>query len=113
MSNNDTDTVEDALEDLASAAGLSGDIVAAKNGSEASRERLAQPRTLKMEFPGNRERAMGHALVIIEDLEELGIEAEREYHEQVKPPLPEHNVGALHRIDIHVEGGVDDSEDSE
>lgn len=95
------DSVEGAVENLHSAAALSTDIVAAKHGDEAARERLAEPRTLPMKFPGNRTRAMGHALVIIEDLEELGISAEREYHGVVL----ENEAGTLHRIDISVEGG--------
>lgn len=113
MSNTDSDTSDEAL-DLYSAAALSTNIISAKNGDAAARERLAEPRTLPMKFPGNRKRAMGHALVIIEDLEELGIEAEREYHEQLLPP--KNGLGALNRIDIHIEGGdseVDDSGDSE
>lgn len=106
MTNETADSMEEALDDLHSAVVLSGDIISAKNGNEAARERLAEPRTLPMRFPGNQDRAMGHALVLIEDLEELGIEAEREYHEQVLP-ANEH-AGALHRIDIHISGYADD-----
>lgn len=98
------DSMDDVLASLESATALSADIVAAKNGSDAARERLAEPRTLRMKFPGSKQRAMGHALVIIEDLQLLGIEASREYEQQVLPPKD--GLGAIHRIDIHVAGGA-------
>lgn len=91
---------KEVLDDLKSATILSANIVSAKNGDEAARDRLAEPRTIPMEFPGNRQRAMGHALVIIEDLEELGIRARREYQDQVMEPN-EYGDG-IHRIDIVV-----------
>lgn len=84
------------MEDLQEMTHLSMNIVTAKKGNQQSLEELQEPRTVEGEFAGNRTRAMGHALVITEDLEELGIEASREYVEPTE-------FG--HRIDIHIEGG--------
>lgn len=54
-----------------------------------------EPRTLEGQFPGNRNRAMGHALSLIEDLHEAGIPARREY-------VGKMDNFDLHRIDIHI-----------
>lgn len=94
--------MSDPLSSLGSAVELSMDIVAAQDGSDEARERLAEPRTMEMKFPGSKDRAMGHALKIIEDLEELGINASREYHEVALS----NDEGTIHRIDIIVEGGA-------
>lgn len=99
MNEKDRQELEEAMNDLKEMTHLSMDIVTAKKGDERSLEELQEPRTVEGEFPGNRDRAMGHALVIEEDLEELGISAEREY---VEPT--DHG----HRIDIHIAGGEKD-----
>lgn len=92
--------MSDALGKLGSAVKLSMDIVAAREGSDDARARLAEPRTMEMQFPGSEDRAMGHALKIIEDLEELGINASREYQEVALS----NDAGTIHRINIIVEG---------
>lgn len=66
-----------------------------------------EPETIVGTFPGNRTRAMGHALALIETLEEHDVEAEREY---IKP----HDEFDEHIIAIHIMGGAgaDSQEDS-
>lgn len=54
------------------------------------------PRTLEGEFPGNKTRAMGHALEVVEMAAEYDLDAEREYIR----PMDDYD---LHRIDIHIE----------
>lgn len=108
----------DVFEDLQDATGLSLSIVTLKNAyegdyTELSRQNqrlyneLAQSRTVEGEFPGSRQRAMGHALVYIEDLAELDIDAEREYigHSDFYIEHQEDMSDELHRVNIHIEPG--------
>jgi hypothetical protein len=95
------DTTTEILADLADSVSLSLDVVAAKNGNQAALERLHESRTVEKEFPGTRERAMGHALELIDDFHELGIDAELKYG----GVSLETDEVTLHRIDIIISGG--------
>ena len=64
------------------------------------------PRTLEGIYPGNKTRAMGHALASVEGVEECGEEAEREYIDQVWEDPDSH------RIDIHINGGSDENRET-
>lgn len=96
MSESDLDKVADTANQLQDAVELSMLIVTALNGDSTSQERLealaADGHVVTGEFPGSRQRALGHALKYVEDLEELGIDARREY-------VDETEFG--HRVDIH------------
>lgn len=56
------------------------------------------PRTLVGRFPGEKTRAMGYALAVVEIAEEHGVNAEREY-------IGDLDEFGHHRIDIHIKGG--------
>lgn len=105
---NDTELEEarEGMESVREMFEVGADIVAAERGDERKLEELQQPRTIEAEFPGNRTRAMGHALVTVEKLEGLGIEAEREYVGEVED-FPHH------RINIHIAGGDSEPAGSE
>lgn len=73
---------------------------------EAAHDMLSEePRTLTGEFPGNKTRAMGHALAVVEIAEEHGIDAEREYIDEVGYPEIVDTDDELHKILIHLNGG--------
>jgi len=90
------DTESGILQYLRKATRLSGTIVAAQNGDSDALEDLQEPRTIRLAFPSPEKLAMGGALKYVEDLEELGISAEREYVS---------DEGDFHRINILIEGG--------
>jgi hypothetical protein len=74
-----------------------GDDIVAFCFEAASKSDISgEPRTLEGEFPGSRDRAMGHARRVVEIAEENGLDADVEYVEQ---------EGDFHRIDVHIEGG--------
>lgn len=85
--------LEDSMNYLRRMTRLSADIVAAQSGDSAALERVRERGTVEGRFPGNRQRAMGFALKYVEDMAELGIEAEREYISE---------EDSSHRIDIHI-----------
>ena len=58
-----------------------------------------EPRTIHGDFPGSKDRAMGHALEVVRIAEEAGLEAEREYVGQGD------EYENQHLINIHIEGG--------
>ena len=64
-----------------------------------------EPRTLDGYFPGNKTRAMGHALAVVEMAEEHGIDAEREYIDEVGYDESLDIDKDRHKILIHLNGG--------
>jgi len=96
MSEPDLDSESGILQYLRKATRLSGAIVSAQHGDEDALRDLQEPRTIRLAFPGGRTLAMGGALKYVEDLEELGVSAEREYVS---------DEGEYHRINLLIEGG--------
>lgn len=76
---------------------LSGTILAAQSGDESCVEELRDMGRVQLAFPARsdeengRTLAMGYALKYVEDAEEVGVSAEREYISE---------EGDYHRIDI-------------
>lgn len=67
-------------------------------------ESIETPQTVAGEFPGSKARAMGGALELVEQLEEAGYSAEREYVgvSFENPDAPKGYASTLHRIDVHI-----------
>ena len=67
-----------------------------------------EPRTLEGYYPGDKTLAMGYALATVEMAEENGLDAEREYIDEVGYPEELDIDKERHKILIHIEGGSDE-----
>lgn len=85
------DTVERAVEDLRE--NEVAELIMQSTGQLSD-----EPRTVRGTFPGSKTRAMGHALEVVEIVEDHDLEAEREYIGPVEGR-------DSHEIHVHIEGG--------
>lgn len=71
-----------------------------KNGHSPELYDLTPGRVINGIYPGDRTRAMGHALYLVEQLDDVGIAADREYVGEVD----DKHVEEAHRIDVVIQG---------